>query len=295
MRTLKQIAASIEVSPKQAVESKDLPGLFPEGTPVYLTDIGTEPLDTMIGAAKRLRDLGYEPVPHFAARRMTSRELLETRIKRSASEAGVKDVLIIGGGVPKPLGEFTSAMDMIESGLFEKYGITRMAVAGHPEGSPDFNDDVAMETLRLKQDYANRSGSQLRLVTQFGFAPDKFISWSERLKEQGITLPVHVGVAGPAKVTTLIKYAALCGVGNSIAFLRKNALSLTALATRHSPEGVVKPIEDFCLANPDSTIRQIHVFPFGGLVNSAQWLRERGTWQPSLTPTLTPTQGAATF
>lgn len=291
MQALKQIAASIEVSPKQAVESKDLPGLFPEGTPVYLTDIGTEPLDTMIGAAKRLRDLGYEPVPHFAARRMPSRELLEMRIKRSASEAGVKDVLIIGGGVPKPLGEFTSAMDLINTGLFEKYGITRMAVAGHPEGSPDFNDAVALETLKLKQDYADKSGSQLRLVTQFGFAPDKFISWSETLKDHGISLPVHVGVAGPAKVTTLIKYAALCGVGNSIAYLRKNALSLTALATRHSPESVVKPIEDFWLGNPDGAIRQIHVFPFGGLVNSAQWLQERGSW-PS---TPTSAQGTGSF
>jgi methylenetetrahydrofolate reductase (NADPH) len=291
VHTLKQIAASIEVSPKQAVESKDLPGLFPEGTSVYLTDIGTEPLDTMIGAAKRLRDLGYEPVPHFAARRMPSRELLETRIKRSASEAGVKDVLIIGGGVPKPLGEFTSAMDLINSRLFEKYGINRIAVAGHPEGSPDFNDAVAQEALQQKQLYADTSGTELRLLTQFGFAPDKFINWSETLKQQGITLPVHIGVAGPAKVTTLIKYAALCGVGNSIAYLRKNALSLTALATRHSPEGVVKPIEDFWLNNPDSAIRQMHVFPFGGLVNSAQWLRERGTWPPSLSPT----QGAATL
>lgn len=291
MQALKQIAASIEVSPKQAVESKDLPGLFPEGTPVYLTDIGTEPLDTMIGAAKRLRDLGYEPVPHFAARRMPSRELLEMRIKRSASEAGVKDVLIIGGGVPKPLGEFTSAMDLINTGLFEKYGITRMAVAGHPEGSPDFNDAVALETLKLKQDYADKSGSQLRLVTQFGFAPDKFISWSETLKDHGISLPVHVGVAGPAKVTTLIKYAALCGVGNSIAYLRKNALSLTALATRHSPESVVKPIEDFWLGNPDGAIRQIHVFPFGGLVNSAQWLQERGSWPPAPTSA----QGTGSF
>lgn len=279
MRALKPISASIEVSPKQAVESKDLPGLFPEGTSVYLTDIGTEPLDTLISAAKRLRDLGYEPVPHFAARRIISKDLLEARIRRSALEAGVKDVLIIGGGVPKPLGEFASAMDLLNSGLLEKYGITRIAVAGHPEGSPDFNEDVALEALRLKQSYADRTGSQLRLVTQFGFEPDKFISWSEKLKEQGITLPVHIGVAGPAKVTTLIKYAALCGVGNSIAYLRKNALSLTALATRHSPESVVEPIEDFCLSNPDSAIRQIHVFPFGGLVKSAEWLQERGTWQ----------------
>ena len=89
---------------------------------------------------------------------------------------------------------------------------------------------------------------------------------------------MHLGVAGPAKITTLIKYAAMCGVGNSISFLKKNALSLTALATSHSPEGVVGPIEQHVLANPASVIKQIHIFPFGGLKKSSEWLVDRGSW-----------------
>jgi methylenetetrahydrofolate reductase (NADPH) len=272
------IAASIEVAPKQAIESADLPGLFPSGTRVYITDIGTDTLDDLTAAARRVSDLGYKPVPHFASRRLTTAAALEARVKRATLEAGVTDVLVIGGGLEKPAGDFASTMEVLQTGIFERHGVTHMGIAGHPEGSPDFTAQVAVEALRAKQEWARASGVSLRIVTQFGFDADKFIAWSDGLRAQGIELPVHLGVAGPAKITTLIKYAALCGVGNSIQFLKRNALSLTALATSHSPEAVVGPIETHAARNPSSPIAQIHVFPFGGLKKSSEWLVERGTW-----------------
>lgn len=274
---MNRIPASIEVAPKQALESADLPGLFPRGTRVYITDIGTDPADILTAAARRVHDLGYTPVPHFASRRLTTRAALEDRVKRAHDEAGVTDVLVIGGGLDKPTGEFGSAMDVLNTGVFERNGITAMGVAGHPEGSPDFSEQLAITALKEKQEFARRTGIDVRIVTQFGFDAGKFIHWADAIKAQGIDLPIHLGVAGPAKIPTLIKYAAMCGVGNSIQFLKKNALSLTALATGHSPEEVVGPIEASA-RRPASSIVQIHVFPFGGLKKSAEWLFERGSW-----------------
>ncbi len=273
----RQIAASIEVAPKQAIESGDLPGLFPPGSRVYVTDIGTDSNDTLTAAVRRIRDLGYEPVPHFAARRIKSRESLDDRLRKMTAQAGVKDILIIGGGLDRPAGPFASTMEALETGLFEKYGITHMGVAGHPEGSPDFPEAVAYQSLKLKQLFAERTGIAVRIVTQFGFDAGVFIKWADGLRQHGIDLPVHLGVAGPAKLTTLIKFAAMCGVGNSISFLKKNAFALTALATTHSPETVVGPIEKHVAAAPQSAIAQIHVFPFGGLKKSSEWLVERGS------------------
>ena len=284
-----RIAASIEVAPKQAVESSDLPGLFPQGTSVYVTDIGTDSNETLVKAAGRLRDLGYEPVPHFASRRLTTKHALEERIKMMAEEAGVRNVLIIGGGLERQAGEFSSTMEVLETGYFDKYGINKIGIAGHPEGSPDFSEEVALQALRLKKAFAERSGAKLRIVTQFGFDAQKFISWADGLKSHGIDLPVHLGVAGPAKITTLIKFAAMCGVGNSISFLKKNALSLTTLATSHSPETVVGPIEEHVRTNVTTPIRQIHVFAFGGLKKTAEWLEHRESWdiKTSLYPSVT--------
>lgn len=273
------IPASIEASPAQVLGASDLAGLFPQGVRVYLTDTGAASQERLVDAAGHLRDLGYEPVPHLAARRIPSRTGFEEQVRRLAGEAGVTDVLVVGGGVDRPAGPFASSMDMLSSGIFDRCGIRQIAIAGHPEGSPDFNDDTAMAALRLKRDFAERSDAAMRIVTQFGFDPARFIAWAEGLKASGIDLPVHIGVSGPAKITTLLKYAALCGVGNSIAYLKKNALSLTTLAKGHSPESIVGPIERHWQANPQGPIRQIHVFPFGGLQNSADWLVKRGSWQ----------------
>ncbi|MEO4041621.1 methylenetetrahydrofolate reductase [Hoeflea sp. CAU 1731] len=281
-----RIAASIEVAPKQAIESADLPGLFPEGAWVYITDIGTDSNETLVRAAKRVRDLGYDPVPHFASRRLTTRAALETRIRKMAEEAGVKNVLVIGGGLERQAGDFSSTMEVLETGFFDKYGVDRIGVAGHPEGSPDFTEEVALQALRLKKSFAERSDASMRIVTQFGFDAAKFIAWANGLNANGIDLPVHLGVAGPAKITTLIKYAAMCGVGNSIGFLKKNAMSLTALATSHSPETVVDPIEDHVLSGASTPIRQIHVFAFGGLKKTSEWLVERGSWQTRISADL---------
>ena len=273
-----KIAASIEISPKQAVENEDLPGLFPDGTRVYITDVGTDTVDTLTKGARRVHDLGYTPVPHFASRRLTTRSALEDRIRMMTEDAGVTDVLVIGGGLEKEAGEFDSTMQVLETGFFDKYGIKQMGVAGHPEGSPDFSEDVAMQALKLKQEFNNRSDIELRIVTQFGFAPESFVSWAEGLSQHGIDLPVHLGVAGPAKLTTLVKFAAMCGVGNSISFLKKRMGAVFSLASGFDPDEIVNPSEAHSQARDNSAIAQIHVFPFGGVKKSAEWLKQRGSW-----------------
>jgi methylenetetrahydrofolate reductase (NADPH) len=278
------IKASIEVSPKQALDDAALSDLFPAGTSVYITDIGTDSPETLANAAQSVKSHGYDPVPHFASRRIPSMEILEERLKRF-QEIGVEDCLVIGGGLEEPAGPFTSSNEVLESGLFDKYGIKRIGIAGHPEGSPDFSEEVAIEALRLKKAFGERSDAKLRIVTQFGFDSEGFVSWADGLREHGIDLPVHLGVAGPAKLTTLIKFAAMCGVGNSISFLKKRTSAITTLATGFKPDTIVNPIENHVKTNLDSdtpsAIRQIHVFPFGGVKNSANWLYERGTWGKS--------------
>lgn len=272
-----RLPASVEVTPRQAIASAELPGLLPPGTHVYIADIGDD-TSIMIKAAARVSELGYVAVPHFAARRLTSLAALANRVQAMAQEAGVGNVLVVGGGLGKPMGVFSSCMNVLETGLFDRYGIKEIAIAGHPEGSPDFPDSVAIEALRLKVAFGERSDARLRIVTQFGFDPAKVIDWARDLRIHGIGLPVHVGVAGPASIATLLKYAAICGVGNSVSLLRKRAGALATLMSRFSPETMVAPLERHVMASPGSAIRQIHVFPFGQIGATTQWLRQRGSW-----------------
>lgn len=217
-------------------------------------------------------------MPHIASRRQATREALEERVKALAEEGGARDVLVIGGDIKPQAGAFSSSMEVLETGFLDRYGISEIGIAGHPEGSRDFSDEVAIEALRMKKAWGERTDARLRIVTQFGFDADKFIEWADGLRAYGIDMPVHIGVAGPAKITTLLKYAALCGVGNSLSFLQKRSASLVTLATGHSPESVVGPVEKHFREKPDTSIAQIHVFPFGGIRNAATWLEHRGSW-----------------
>lgn len=273
-----KVAASIEVSPHQAMESPELVVLIPAGVRVYITDVGTDPVETITKGAARLNEIGLVAVPHFAARRLGSRDALETRVKMLAEEAGVRDVLVIGGGLDEPAGAFASTMAVLETGLFDRYGIQHIGIAGHPEGSPDFSQDAAEEALRLKQAFAARTDANMRIVTQFGFDAERFIGWADGLEQSGIHLPVHLGVAGPAKLTTLAKYAVMCGVGASLQFIKKRAASVATMVKGFDPEEVVEPIEAHINTSRATPIEQIHVFAFGGIKKASRWLTARGSW-----------------
>ena len=276
-----KLPASIEITPRQVNDTASLDMLFPKGTLVYIPDVGTDSTRAFTDAARRIGDAGYVAVPHFAARRLTTRAAFDDRIKALSEEAGVKQALVIGGGLEQPVGEFGSSLELLETGMFDRCGFEWIAIAGHPEGTPDFSDSMAEEALLLKQAFAQRSGTQMRIVTQFGFDPMKAVTWADGLSACGVNLPVHIGIAGPAKLPTLVKYAVMCGVGNSIDFLKKQAGAVSSLLTGPSPELVVEPIERHVASNPQCPIEQLHIFPFGGLKKSSAWLVERGSWHHS--------------
>ena len=273
-----RIGASIEATPKQVLDTADLSGLFPVGTRVYLTDLGTDDTARLVRAARTLQDCGFVAVPHIAARRQPTWEALEARIRAFAEEAGVNEALAIAGSPERQAGPVSASIEMLESGLFDRYGYVRIGVAGHPEGSPDISDAVLDLAIQQKNDFATRTDADLYIVTQFGFDAHSFVDWANRITAAGNRLPVHMGVAGPSKITTPLKYAAMCGVGPSLGFLKKRASAITALATGFSPEPVVAPLEAAWAADPAGPVRQMHVFPFGGLKKTSEWLHERGSW-----------------
>ena len=275
---MSKINASMEVSAKHVHDGKLDSTMLPQGTRVYITDVGVDPLEDMISASRKVTDMGYQTVPHIPARRIESEAALETRLSGMVNEAGVNDILIIAGEADEQMGPYSQTLEILQTGLIDKLGIGHVAVGGHPEGNPAYAGRDVMDVLRDKVGFGAQSDAEFRITTQFGFDGPNFIKWVESVAAAGITAPIHLGVAGPAKITTLIKYAALCGVGNSLNFFKKRTSAIAQLATKHSPEDVVSPIETAWL-NGVGNLAQIHVFPFGGLQASATWLTERGSYE----------------
>lgn len=270
---------SIEVMPRTAAKVDDFKPLLAPGSRVYVAHIEGTPIEDMVATAKRLAADGFEAMPHFPARIIADAATLEDWIKRYAGEAGVHSALVLAGGVAKPAGDFHSSMQLLETGLFQKHGFTRLHVAGHPEGNADIDPKGSTEAvdaaLDWKQDYAEATGTEMAIVTQFAFDAVPVIAWAERLAARGITLPIHVGVAGPAKLQTLIKYAVACGVGPSLTVLQKRAKDLTKLLKPFEPTDVLTALAGHKTAHPESLIAQAHVFPLGGIQASAEWIAQK--------------------
>ncbi len=271
---------SIEVMPRTAAQVGDFRALLPEGTRVYIAHIDGTPIEEMVATAARLAADGYSVMPHFPARSILDAATLADWIARYRGEAGVTEGLILAGGIPAPRGAFHSSMQLLETGLFDRAGFTRLHVAGHPEGSrdidPDGSDRAVMQALRWKQAFAERSDAQMGLVTQFAFDAAPVLAWARRLRAEGIALPVHLGVAGPAKLQTLIRFAVTCGVGPSLKVLQKRARDVSKLMLPYEPTEFVAEIARACAAEPDLPIAQLHLFPLGGIPAATDWAARHG-------------------
>jgi len=267
---------SIEVMPRTAAKIDDFKPLLAPGSRVYIAHIEGTPIDEMVATAKRLAADGFAVMPHFPARIIKDEAILEDWLKRYAGEAGVTEALVLAGGVAKPHGKFYSSMQLLDTGLFEKHGLKRLHVAGHPEGNADIDADGTTRNVdaavRWKQDYADKTGTEMALATQFVFDAKPMIAWADRLKADGISLPIHAGVAGPAKLQTLIKFAVACGVGASLGVLQRRARDLTKLLKPFEPTDVLTALAEHKAANPDSLIERAHIFPLGGIRASADWV-----------------------
>ncbi len=271
---------SIEVMPRTAEKIDDFRDFLPAGTRVYIAHIEGTPIEDMVATAARLRDEGFDPMPHFPARIIKDAATLEEWVNRYQSDAGVDQALLLAGGVANPHGDFHCSMQLLETGIFDRAGFKRLHVAGHPEGNrdidPDGSDKNVMDALHWKQKFSDSTDAEMALATQFCFEAKPVIAWADALRDAGVTLPIHIGVAGPAKLQTLIKFAMACGVGASLKVLQKRALDVTKLVLPYEPTEFLTELATHKAANPDFNITQVHFFPLGGIKTNANWAIENG-------------------
>ncbi|WP_339640253.1 methylenetetrahydrofolate reductase [Jannaschia helgolandensis] len=266
---------SIEVMPRTAEKVEDFAAILPQGTRVYIAHIDGTPVEDMVTTAARLRADGMTPMPHFPARIIKDRAMLTDWIARYRGEADVRQALLLAGGVAEPAGAFENSMQMMESGAFD--GFERLHVAGHPEGNRDIDidggDKNVSDALAWKQKFSERTDAKMAIATQFCFEAAPVIEWANGIRAAGIDLPVHIGLAGPAKLQTLIKFAIACGVGPSLRVLQKRAMDVTKLLLPYEPTEIATDLARHKAANPDFNIASVHIFPLGGIKTSADWLK----------------------
>lgn len=274
---------TVEVTPGGSAKIEDFRDILKPGTTVFVTFLPGSDFNDTIATVKRLRAEGINPVPHFAARSIPSKKFLEENLAALQDQVAVKEVLVIGGGVDKPVGEFTSTMEVLRTGLFQKYGIEKMGVAGHPEGSPDIPEEEVKKAMLEKNAFAKESGLDMYITTQFVFEAEPVIAWDKRIQQEGNELPVHIGIPGLATIKTLLNHARACGVGPSMRVLTRQAANIAKLMTVRQPNKLVRELAEYRATDPNCGITQCHLYPLGGLKRSAAWMYavQEGKFEPN--------------
>jgi len=269
---------SIEVIPSTASKIESFKDILPINTRIYIAHVEGVPIGDMIQTAKRLKIEGFAVMPHFTARTIKNKSTLEDWIKKYQGEADIEQALLLAGGVTNPYGEFENSMQLVETELFDKYNFKNLHFAGHPEGNKDIDHDGSNrnlnEALLWKQKFNERTDIALALTTQFCFEANPVIEWANSLIEKGINIPIHIGVAGPAKLQTLIKYSIACGIGPSLNVLQKRAKDVKKLLLPFQPNDFLETLARHRAENPNFNISNIHFFTLGGIKATTAWIKK---------------------
>ena len=265
--------ASIEISTHDEDLLPALAERLLPGTTVYVAHTPKASLEDVVRLAGKVEAAGFRASPHIVARRLASARALQTAL-RGLHERGVRQVLLVAGDLKEPAGEFSSTLEVLKTDLLQQEGIERVGFGAHPEGHKVITPAALWLALKEKQAFADRTGAKVHLVTQFGFNPEAVFAWYKRLTEHGISLPVHVGIAGPTPLPKLIKFAMQCGVGNSLNSLMKNMSAMSNLArSATSPDEMLVGLVRGRVLHDAGRIVQPHLFCFGGTIPTAHWLR----------------------
>jgi methylenetetrahydrofolate reductase (NADPH) len=265
--------ASTEISPHDESLLDELARRLPAGMPIYVAHTPRCAVEEVVRVAVKVQSLGFAASPHLVARRLSSERTLRDVLARLRAH-GIEQVLLVAGDLDQPLGPFKSTLEVIATGALEDCGLRRIGVAGHPEGHRAVGEAELLSALRCKQEFAARSGIAVHIVSQFGFEPASICAWDRMLTREGISLPVHVGVAGPTAPAKLLKFAIQCGIGTSMSLLMRNRGALTRLGGfALGPDEMLLGLVRGCAGHAGSHLVQPHVYSFGGALATFDWLR----------------------
>lgn len=263
---------SLEMTAKDIASLREAAPLIPPDTPLAVTFLPGEEPAARVAATVAVRELGFEPMPHFSARRILSEDDFEGYLRDVVREAGVTRCFIVAGDPAEAMGPYSDTTSLITTGAFERAGIRAIGIGGHPDGHPVMSREQCWAVLESKVGEIERRGMASLIVTQFGFDSDAVLDWLKQLRDRGITTPVRIGIPGPASIKSLLRFATRCGVGASAAVMRNYGVSLTNLLGSAGPDRLV----DAFAANlrEDHGLVRLHFYPFGGLAKTVSWISE---------------------
>lgn len=267
--------ASVELNVHDLPHVAESRNYLAGGLRIYISHLPKQSFEETLQACAAVKAAGFDPVPHVPVRLLASQEELR-QLMCEAADLAVKEVLLISGDYAQANGPFTSVAEVLQAIDLRALGIERISIGGHPEG----HTQVALEEIRRaefqKERIARDLGLQTTFVTQFFFESTPFLHWAQSLRSAGATAGIRAGLAGPAKLATLLRFAVRCGVGPSIKALGSRPGAFAKLLGDQGPEQLLAKLAQAAVLQPQ-TFQGIHMFCFGGYLRTCRWLHSLGS------------------
>ncbi|MGH2679591.1 MAG: methylenetetrahydrofolate reductase [Actinomycetota bacterium] len=238
---------------------------LPEGAATTVTASPSHGIEATIDLCESLMVRGHEATPHLAAHMFRDRAHVTELLDRCRA-AGIRSAFVVGGDA-KDRGPIHDGLTLIR--LMEEldHPFTSVGVPGYPEGHPTVADDVLVRALQDKQAHATH------VTTQMSFDSEAIAAWIARMRMEGVTLPVHVGLPGAATLRKLTTVAARIGVTGSLRYLRKHRSLLAHVLKRSvGPDALLGSLA-VTLADPAADVRALHLFTFNQVEETVEWQR----------------------
>jgi methylenetetrahydrofolate reductase (NADPH) len=264
--------ASIEINVHDVGHLEESRRLLPAGKAVYVSHLPKQEWRETEETCRAVRAAGFRPVPHVPVRLLPDAAAVDRVLGGLVGTGQVDEVLLVSGDYPQSRGPYSEVLQLMNSGALQQHGLKRVSVAGHPEGHPKVPLTAIRRAELDKVRMAQHAGLDLTLVTQFFFEQTPFLEWARELRAAGVRARIVGGLAGPTKLSTLIKFAMRCGAGASMRVLTARPAAFTKLLGDHGPESVLRGLAQARCDN-SSDFSGIHLFCFGGFVKTCQWLQ----------------------
>ncbi|MCC3266843.1 methylenetetrahydrofolate reductase [Arthrobacter gengyunqii] len=240
----------------------------PVSIPLTITATGGKGLEPTLDTAVFLSGKGYSVAPHIPARLVRDAQELNTLVRRLEA-AEIDRIFIIAGDAEEAAGEFLDAPSLLRELKNQGHHFTDVGIGGYPEGHGSFSNQVMRQALRDKAPLATR------ILTQICFDAAAVLEWGADIRQDGVDLPVYVGMPGPVSRQRLIRVSAGLGLGQSANFLKKqqNMVRRFFSPSGYKPTQLIRGLLQG-LPGSDANIRGFHIFTFNDLASTEAWRRE---------------------
>ncbi len=241
---------------------------IPAGSRVSVTCSPNKGIDETINLAARFQAGGLQATPHLAARMVRDKAHVK-EIARRIADAGLDEAFVIAGDAEEP-GEYKDTLAFLHDFLAEAHGVTRVGIAGYPDGHQFISENDLTVAMHLKAKILSQAGVEGWVSTQMCFDGPAIATWISAQRAAGLTLPVRLGIPGPIDRTKLLTMGIRVGVGQSLRYLKKNRAGLTGLIsnTSYDPSALLNKMD---AKLNDMNVSGLHLFTFNQIEGCVAW------------------------